>query len=105
MRNGQQIITDTFNEQLKKICHHLRIKYRPSLQLRFTISTMLYENGMPITQLTTILGYANTSTTWQYIRKKAPSTDTKAIIHSPLEQARGLQTFINNLFLDFVDKK
>lgn len=85
MRNGQQIITDTFNEQLKKICHHLGIKYRPSHQLRFTIATMLYESGMSITQLATILGHANTSTTWRYIRKKVPSADTKAIMHSALE--------------------
>lgn len=84
MRDGKQIITDTFNEELKKICEHLGIKYRSSHQIRFTVATLLYSNGVPITQLSTLLGHADTAMTWHYIRKQTPDTNTSNIMQAVL---------------------
>lgn len=84
MRDGRQIITDTFNEELKKICEHLGIKYRSSHQIRFTVATLLYSNGVPITQLSTLLGHADTAMTWHYIRKQTPDTSTSDIMQAVL---------------------
>ena len=84
MRDGKQIITDTFNEELKKICKHLGIKYRSSHQIRFTVATLLYDKGVPITQLSTLLGHADTAMTWHYIRKQMPDTSTSDIMQAVL---------------------
>lgn len=84
MRNGAQLIPDTFNEELQKVCNHLGIKYRSSHQIRFTVATLLYENGMPINELSSLLGHSNTAMTWHYIRKKAPSDATLDIMQAVL---------------------
>lgn len=74
----------TFNEALMKICKELNIKYRSSHQIRFTVATLLFENGIPITQLSTLLGHADTAMTWHYIRKQEPDTQTADIMKSVL---------------------
>ena len=51
MKDGQPIYADSFNEHLKnKVCKPLNIPYRSSHQIRFTITTMLYEAGVPLNQ-------------------------------------------------------
>ena len=84
MRDGEQILANTFNEALMKICKELNIKYRSSHQIRFTVATLLFENGIPITQLSTLLGHADTAMTWHYIRKQEPDTQTADIMKSVL---------------------
>ena len=80
----RQILANTFNEALMKICKELNIKYRSSHQIRFTVATLLFENGIPITQLSTLLGHADTAMTWHYIRKQEPDTQTADIMKSVL---------------------
>ena len=63
MRDGKQLIPDTFNEQLQKVCNHLGIRYRSSHQIRFTVATLLFSKGVPITELSTLLGHADTAIT------------------------------------------
>lgn len=43
MRNGKQLIPNTFIEELQRICKILGIKYRSSHQIRFTVATLLYD--------------------------------------------------------------
>ena len=76
MRNGKQIYADTFNEHLKKVCKELGIEYRPSHQIRFTNAGALYEGGVPLSELSTMMGHANTATTLHYLRKRKPSEGT-----------------------------
>ena len=85
MRNSQQILGDTFNEQIKKVCNTLNIKYRSSHQLRFTVATMLFEGGMPITKLSVLLGHSNTAMTWHYIRQQTPDAKDLALMESILD--------------------
>lgn len=85
MNNGRQLLGDTFNEHLRKVCNELGIKYRSSHQIRFTVATMLYENGIPITQLSYLLGHSDTNTTWHYIRQSAPDTVTLERMKSVLD--------------------
>ena len=56
MRDEGQILANTLNEALMKVCKELNIKSRSSHQIRFTVATLLFENGIPITQLSTLLG-------------------------------------------------
>ena len=76
MRNGKQLLTDTFNEELRKVCNNLGIKYRSSHQIRFTVATLLYSNGVPINELSNLLGHADTAITWHYIRKQEATDST-----------------------------
>lgn len=85
MHNGKQLRGDAFNRELKKVCDILHIKYRSSHQIRFTVATMLYENGVPITQLSHLLGHSDTNTTWHYIRQCKPDDITFETMQSVLD--------------------
>lgn len=76
MRDGRQLIPNTFNEELQRVCDALGIKYRSSHQIRFTVATLLYEQGVSITKISYLLGHADTATTWLYIRKNNPDEAT-----------------------------
>ena len=85
MRNGEQLLGNTFNEELEKICKKLDIKYRSSHQLRFTVATMLFQAGMPITKLSVLLGHSTTAMTWHYIRQQAPDDGDLELMESVLD--------------------
>lgn len=68
MRDSKQILGNTFNEELQKICKKLNIKYRSSHQLRFPVVTMLFQGGMPINKLSVFLGHSTVA--WHYIRQQ-----------------------------------
>lgn len=85
MRDGCQIIGNTFNEELERICKRLNIKYRSSHQLRFTVATMLFQGGMPITKLSTLLGHSTTAMTWHYIRQQTPDDGDLELMESVLD--------------------
>lgn len=76
MKDGKQLIPNTFNEELQRICKTLGIKYRSSHQIRFTVATLLYDEGVSITKISSLLGHADTATTWHYIRKNNPDEAT-----------------------------
>lgn len=76
MRDNRQLIPNTFNEELQRICETLGIKYRSSHQIRFTVAALLYDEGVSITKISSLLGHADTATTWHYIRKNSPDEAT-----------------------------
>jgi integrase len=85
MRNGKQLSGDRFNEKLRAVCDHLGIKYRSSHQIRFTTATMFYQAGVPVNQLSSLLGHSDTATTWHYIRQSRADGDTLEIMKSVLD--------------------
>lgn len=85
MHKGKQLRGDAFNRELKKVCTALGIKYRSSHQIRFTVATMLYENNVPITQLSLLLGHSDTNTTWHYIRQSKPDQTTLETMKAALD--------------------
>lgn len=76
LKYGRQLNSQTFNEYLRKYCQKAGVKYRPSHQIRFTMATALYESGVALTELSGMLGHADTITTWHYIRQNKPSEQT-----------------------------
>ena len=82
MRNGSTIIGDTFNERLKKTCNVLKIPYRSSHQIRFTVATMMLEGGIKINQISTFLGHSNTQTTFHYIRQRKADHETIGLMEN-----------------------
>ena len=86
MKDGQPIYADSFNEHLKnKVCKPLNIPYRSSHQIRFTITTMLYEAGVPLNQLSTMLGHSETRTTLHYIRQQSVDPKSSTIMINTLD--------------------
>lgn len=86
MKDGQPIYADSFNEHLKnKVCKPLNIPYRSSHQIRFTIATMLYEAGVPLNQLSTMLGHSETRTTLHYIRQQSVDSKSSTIMINTLD--------------------
>ena len=80
-----QLIPNTFNEELQRACKALGIKYRSSHQIRFTVATLLYDEGVSITKISYLLGHADTATTWHYIRKNNPDKATINAMKSLLD--------------------
>ena len=86
MKDGQPIYADSFNEHLKnKVCKPLNIPYRSSHQIRFTITTMLYEAGVPLNQLSTMLGHSETRTTLHDIRQQSVDPKSSTIMINTLD--------------------
>ena len=85
MSHHKQLIPNTFNEELQRICKALGIKYRSSHQIRFTVATLLYDEGVSITKISSLLGHADTATTWHYIRKNDPDEATINAMKSLLD--------------------
>lgn len=81
MRNGHTLYTDSFNRYLKdKVCMPLKIPYRSSHQIRFTVATLLYEAGIPINQISAMLGHSETRTTMHYIRQQVADSKSRTIM-------------------------
>lgn len=85
MNKGKPINGSTFNDHLKRICNELGIKYRSSHQIRFTTATMFYEAGIPVNQISTLLGHSDTRTTFGYIRKQRPDDASKELMKNVLD--------------------
>ena len=45
---------------------------------------MLFENEVPITQISLLLGHADTATTWKYIRQQKANANTLVIMNRVL---------------------
>ena len=86
MRNGHTLYTDSFNRYLKdKVCMPLKIPYRSSHQIRFTVATLLYEAGIPINQISAMLGHSETRTTIHYIRQQVADSKSRTIMSNLLD--------------------
>lgn len=84
MQNGKQLLSDTFNEYLKKYCIEVGIKPRSSHKIRFTNASILYDSGMPLANLQSLLGHTTSAMTLHYIRPVTPTETTKQIMMSAL---------------------
>lgn len=67
MPHGKLMLTDTFNEHLKKYCNECNIPYYSSHKIRFTSASNLY-NGKNLTQVSRALGHSQVATTLHYFR-------------------------------------
>lgn len=84
MRDGKQLLQDTFNEHLKKYCIEAGIKPHSSHKIRFTNASILYNSGMPLANLQSLLGHTTSAMTLHYIRSVTPAETTKQIMLSSL---------------------
>lgn len=84
MKDGRQLTTDTFNRRLKSYCRKLGIPERSSHKIRFTVASMLHEQGMPLPELQKLLGHTTSAMTLHYLRKVTPNDATTNLMQSIL---------------------
>jgi len=76
MFRGHQICSDTFNHHLKAACKAINIPYRPSHQIRFANATRLHKAGVPVVEISKMMGHSNVQTTFHYLRQNEASEST-----------------------------
>ncbi len=85
MKDGRQLLGDSFNRYLGKYCIQAGVEKRSSHKIRFTVASILYSKGMPLTALQKLLGHTTTSMTLHYLRQVLPVEETTNIMCSALE--------------------
>ena len=84
MNNGNQLEAGTFNRHIRKACEAVGVEYRPSHQIRFTNAAIVFDSGIRLEELSSMLGHTNTATTLHYIRRKEPDKNTAEIVRTVL---------------------
>ena len=84
MVENRQLYTSTVNDHLKRCCERIGVIPRTSHKIRFTVASMLYDSGMPLTDLQRLLGHSTTSMTLHYLRKVTPEKSTVNMMKSCL---------------------
>ena len=75
MHNGKPLSTDRFNRRLKKYCDEIGIPYLSSHKIRFTGASILFDAGVKITDIQSLLGHSNLAMTQHYISQRVSERD------------------------------
>lgn len=70
LHNGKPLTTDRFNARLKKYCAETGIPYLSSHKIRFSNSSILFDNGTKIKEIQKLLGHSNLAMTEHYIQQR-----------------------------------
>ncbi len=70
MHDGHVINTTIFNRHLRAACEKLNIPYRSSHQIRFTNAYRLYAGGVPLPELSRMMGHTTLTMTMHYLRQR-----------------------------------
>ncbi len=84
--NNAPILGDSFNKKLKSVCDKLKIPYRSSHVIRFTMATEFIKAGLSVPELSTLLGHKDTKTTYHYIRQTELSNASNSMITNHLNK-------------------
>ena len=84
MYQGKQMYTQTFNEHLEKYCKEIGIESKSSHNIRFTVASVLYQGGVPLTEIQRLLGHTQLSMTLHYLKQILPSLETANLIEKCL---------------------
>lgn len=84
MKDGRQLFGDTFNEHLRKACYETGLPPRSSHKIRFTVASILYAKGVPLTSLQKLLGHTTVAMTLHYLRQVTPMEETVNIMAGAL---------------------
>ena len=96
MYHGKQIYNATFNEHLKAYSKDLGIKdaeKKSSHIIRFTVASVLYLKGMPLTDIQRLMGHTSLSMTMHYLRQILPEKNTAEMMEQYLGEPEEMDTF------------
>lgn len=87
-RNNQIFTEDALSSQLKRVCQKLEIPVRRPHKIRKTYASVLYQNGVPVTIISKLLGHADESTTIKhYIFNINSSQETENMVLNALQNS------------------
>ena len=69
------MLTDTFNERLKKYCNECCIQYHSSHKIRFYCASTAYD-GNNIATISKLMGHSQVATTIHYLRNVDKGNDS-----------------------------
>ena len=84
MFEGNQLSISTFNARLRRYCKEIGIEYHSSHKIRFCVASILYQNGMPLTELKRMLGHSTVQMTLHYLRNVSADSQTLDIMQKCL---------------------
>ncbi len=84
MFEGHQMSVSTFNARLRRYSKEIGIPYHSSHKIRFCVASVLYKNGVPITELQKMLGHSTVQMTLHYLRNVSANSDTLDIMQKCL---------------------
>ena len=96
MFQGKQIYNATFNEHLKAYSKDLGIKdaeKKSSHIIRFTVASVLYLKGMPLTDIQRLMGHTSLSMTMHYLRQILPEKNTAEMMEQYLGEPEEIAPF------------
>jgi len=85
---GRIMITDTFNEYLKKYCKCADVPYLSSHKIRFTSCSMLYRSTNDLAEVSKVMGHSQTATTLHYLRNVSNDLDVLADMENAFAPSR-----------------
>ena len=84
MFEGKQLSISTFNARLRRYCKEIGIQPKSSHKIRFCVASILYQNGMPLTELKRMLGHSTVQMTLHYLRNVSANSNTLDIMQKCL---------------------
>lgn len=85
---GRIMLTDTFNERLKKYCECAGVPYLSSHKIRFTSCSMLYRSTNDLAEVSKVMGHSQTATTLHYLRNVSNDVDVLADMENAFAPSR-----------------
>ena len=68
--NGKTLSGDKLNKKLRKICEEIKIPYCSIHKVRFGNCVIAYRNGIPIEDISMLMGHARVAQTIEYLRSR-----------------------------------
>lgn len=82
--NGRTTIREIDN-RIRKLCNKAKFEVKSAHDIRRTVASQLYNNGVKITDIRDFLGHSDVRTTWGYIYSLEEKEETKNQIISSLK--------------------
>lgn len=106
-KNGNVYTEDALSSQLKRACQRINIPVRRPHKIRKTYASILYQNGVPITIISKLLGHADESTTLKhYIYNINNDQESDEMVLKALQNNRDFNvTKCDRKIISFSDRK
>lgn len=84
MKNGKQLHPNTCGSRLRRICLKFGFEPRGTHSIRFTYASLLYRNGIPVLNISKLLGHTNVIMTNRYINDIMPNEELNELVKKAL---------------------
>ncbi len=79
------------DNRIRKLCNKADIEVKSAHDIRRTVASELFNNGVPVEIIRNYLGHSDIKTTWGYILDNHRKEETAKMILKSLENLNGLK--------------